>query len=170
MNNITDEEKYSNSKFLGYNYLRDRIGVKCRPIKYEIEKYLHEINFNETDFTNKAQEFFKEFIKKQNEIGEKYRYELIYDTAKLKYGFVHFDDLWHGWTTTHQEEHLFLHIDRYETEEEFIKRKNKKKKTLEEQLLHAEQVHLKEIKDAKEQLSKLNPDQLKEVLKGVNNE
>lgn len=149
---------------LGYNYLRDRLILNARPLDFFMDSAFTEVDFNLENIINKVTEYYNNFI-------EKYRkYDYIFEDSKLKYGFCNYNDLWVGWTTTTQEKHLFLHLKRYESEHEFIERKQKTKRTPEEQELYEYHLQQKEIEKTKETLRKLDKEQLNTILSEIKND
>lgn len=151
-------ELYPTSHWLGYNYIEER--NRIYDSKYIEIDDLHLCGNNLKHFRENF-EYLYEKLKKQIEkyLNENPEYELNFINLH-EYPYNSGCDAYNCPNTLYKLEIQYI---RYETEDEFINRKEKEKLKVKKNLDE-------KINDIKNQLSKLSEDEREEFLKKVNND
>lgn len=155
------KELYFKSKALGYDYLRDREEISFAPKDYYRNSSYHRgHDFYLYDYLDYI-DFDKEKYLEQCEIAfDEFKSSVETNTYKITSGRFEKD-------TTDDGYNLEAVLFRYETESEFIKRKEKNKKKKISAATKKIREENKRKKEAAELLKEMSPEEIKEAIKGI---
>lgn len=157
---------YTKSKELGYDYLKDRKEVKFKVNDnwyshyshiFPLYTYLNDIEFNKKSFIEACELCYDCFVSSV----ETKQFQISKGQFSRDEHYDYYDDI-----SCVAYENLNVHLYRYETEDEFIKRKNKAQKAREAKKNKPKSVKLSnEFKEAKSVVLKLSKSEKEQLLK-----